>query len=544
MAITIPRVYRPHVVYGLLALAVLLPLLRPGFVLTLDMVFTPHIRLPSTVTSSYLFYAVLHVLNIVVPSDILQKSILLAVPYLSGWGMYRLLMRGRDTASLGAYIGGALFVINPFTYSRFMAGQFAVLLGYSLLPFVLGSLLTLMERPTMRRSVWFGIWLTLIGIVSIHTLGLVAVLLFTGVLLVAVKRRTQLPYFLKYVSIGLVVMLVLSCYWLVPLMLGHGTTADAVRGFSAGDQQAFMTQGGSIIGRVANVIRLQGFWAEGYDLFLLPQNRMVGWGLVVLVLWTLIVIGARAVWRRQERFMATLLIASAGIGLLLAVGVLNPVLDVVPFWGGFREPHKFVGLVSLAYAFFAGQGINALRGRYERTGQDFKRALVTGTALLLPIVLTPTMYWGFNGQLRPVQYPRAWAAMNTQLNHDTTDFKVLFLPWHLYMYYGFAGRIIASPATSYFDKSTIVSNQMELHSASPTSIDPQKTLLSTQVLPRAAGGSRLGARLASLRIKYIVLDKDDDYRTYSYLDHQSDLRLLRSNANFRLYQNMAYRGPR
>jgi len=39
--------------YSALALAVLLPLLLPGFILTLDMVFTPHIGFPTDVSNTY-----------------------------------------------------------------------------------------------------------------------------------------------------------------------------------------------------------------------------------------------------------------------------------------------------------------------------------------------------------------------------------------------------------------------------------------------------------------------------------------------------------
>jgi hypothetical protein len=213
----------------------------------------------------------------------------------------------------------------------------------------------------------------------------------------------------------------------------------------------------------------------------------------------------------------------------------------LPFFNGFREPQKFVVLVALAYAFFAGQGVTALRDHYKRTRQWTRRTVALTVTLLLPILITPTMFWGFGGQLQSHQYPTAWAAMNERLNKDHSKYNVLFLPWHLYMYYGFVGRIIASPATNYFDKPMIVSNQMELKDASPTSVDARKTQLSNIILPQAGRGTHLGARLAPLRIKYVLLDKDDDYSKYAYLNNQTDLHVVVDNANFVLYQNMAYR---
>jgi hypothetical protein len=545
------RKYQPHLIYGALSLAIMLPLLKPGFVLTLDMVFTPHIRMPGDVMSSYLFYVLLHWLNAIVPSDVLQKIILLAIPYLSGWGMYRLLQHahedrlGGSSVNWGAYVGGFLYAVNPFVYSRFMAGQFAVLLGYSLLPFAVRSLLILVRKPSLRGSVALGIWLTVIGVVSIHTLGSIAILCITALLLVGWRYRHQrgrLVRVLKSLGLSLGLMAVLSSYWLVPLALGHGATAQAVNGFTAGDQRAFETLGGGLVGRLANVLRLQGFWAEGHNLFRLPQAHMLGWGIIVLLLWSLVVIGIRSSWRRHERFIVVLLAASAGVGVLLAIDVANTILGrILPFFSGFREPQKFVVLVALAYAFFAGQGVNALFGRYGHSEQWARQSAVLIVALLLPALLTPTMFWGFGGQLRARQYPPAWTAMNNRLDQDNSSYNVLFLPWHLYMYYDFVGRIIASPSTSYFDKPMIASNQMELKGASPTSTDARKTLLSNVLLPQASKGTRLGTQLAPLHIKYILLDKDDDYRKYAYLDGQTDLHLLVNNTHFLLYQNMAYR---
>ena len=130
-------------VYCGLALLVLLPLLRPGFILTLDMVFAPSINIPQYASGPlYIFWGFLHVLNFALASSTIQKMILFAILFLSGFGMHRFLEKigPRSLAEnwkWGCYFGGILYMINPFTYSRFMAGQFAVLLGYALVPFLL-----------------------------------------------------------------------------------------------------------------------------------------------------------------------------------------------------------------------------------------------------------------------------------------------------------------------------------------------------------------------------------------------------------------------
>src|SRR6266702_589521 len=69
----------PFIPYALLSALILGPLLMPGFVLTMDMVFTPALHIPSHVDNTWLFYTILHVLNFVLPADFIEKFILLTV---------------------------------------------------------------------------------------------------------------------------------------------------------------------------------------------------------------------------------------------------------------------------------------------------------------------------------------------------------------------------------------------------------------------------------------------------------------------------------
>jgi hypothetical protein len=99
--------------YTVLALLVMLPLLRPGYIFALDMVFTPRFPLPPSVDNSYLYSALLHYLSFVIPSQVLQKIILLLSLVLSGVGMHHLVQhalgqrpkpnKGLTSAQLGCY---------------------------------------------------------------------------------------------------------------------------------------------------------------------------------------------------------------------------------------------------------------------------------------------------------------------------------------------------------------------------------------------------------------------------------------------------------
>jgi hypothetical protein len=541
--------FLPVLLYGALALLIMAPLLRPGFVFALDMVPTPVWRLPGQVTSSYLFYAVMHVLNFVIPADVLQKMLLLGIFLLAGQGMHRLVQKLQDSPGtsinqeIGAYVSGIFYLVNPYTYSRFMAGQFAVLFGYALLPWFAWVLLKFLRKPSWRAACKVGGLAASIGIVSIHSLGLLLVMAVAALGIALWKMQTDTLALRRLVVLILLsagIFIALSSYWLLPLMTGHGATASAIGGFGAGDQQAFMTLGHGALGRLASVGRLEGFWVEGQGLYRLPQAIGPVWWLVLGLVLSLTVAGALQLWRGGKRYIVAWLGLSAMIAAVLAAGIFTSWLSAhVPFFAGYREPHKFVGLLVLAYAVFLGSGVAAVLDRCQRFGALPMLAVVM-VAVVLPFVYAPSMLLGGGRQLSTHQYPLGWFSVNERLNADPDQFKVLFLPWHLYMHFDFTATFMANPAQNFFDKPTLTSNDPELGHSSPNQPDPVKALIAQQLLPGAQNRTDLAARLSRLRIKYVVLAEESDSNIYHYLDQQKDLRLVYSDRTIRLYKNLTF----
>jgi hypothetical protein len=534
-------------VYTVVALLLLWPLLGPGYILTLDMVFAPKLALPEVVTSSYLLHASLHILNLVIPSDVIQKLLLFAILALSGVGMHRLMRYLQSiimpvTMSQWAmYASGLLYMINPFVYSRFMAGQYSVLLGYALLPFFVTSLLRFVRGPSLKTSLPLAAWALGISIVSIHTLGLALVIGVVALVQAIWLHRSESKYLKRlwgYVAATGVVLFIASSYWLLPLLQGSGPTASSIATFQASDQSAFATEGNSIVGKLIHVLRLQGFWGEREGLYLMPQEQFVLWPVVVIVVGVFIVIGARLLWRRNREIFA-LVMCSITIATLLAIGVGTAWLsEHIPFFAGYREPQKFVAIVALGYAIFFGFAVSKM---IQKTPTKIGRVAAMVASMVIVIGFTPVMFGGFDGQLVPRQYPDDWHVVNEQLNRDHDTFEVLFLPWHLYMRYQFAGRVIAHPGNSFFDKPMLTSDDPEMIGTQPAIANDQKNLLTYQILPHASGSHTLGAQLRPLNIKYILLAKDADYASYDYLNHQKDLQLVSESATLKLYRNTAFR---
>ncbi len=134
-------------VLGMLALG---PGLLPGYLLSYDMVFVPAPQfnaamlgtagtLPRAVPSDAVVAAIARAL----PADVVQKLVLLAIFVLACAGAARLLSKERMPAQLAA---GVLYAWNPFVAERLILGQWALLLGYAGLPWVLAAA----ARPGVR----------------------------------------------------------------------------------------------------------------------------------------------------------------------------------------------------------------------------------------------------------------------------------------------------------------------------------------------------------------------------------------------------------
>lgn len=246
-------------------------------------------------------------------------------------------------------------------------------------------------------------------------------------------------------------------------------------------------------------------------------------------------------WRARQRSLVLLFGGGTLFAIALATGPLNGWLAAyVPFFSGYREPQKFVSLIVLCFAVFICHGTAViLQYAHQKGGAPFY-ALASTLLILLPAVWTPTMWWGFNNQLTPVQYPSDWYTVDHLLNKDRSNFQTVFLPWHLYMYFNFANRIIVNPAPAFFDKPVIVSDNPEYKHASLSNSTPVKRRLD-QLLSHANTQYSLGAQLAKLNIKYVILDKDDDFMNYAYLNKQHDLRRITNGDTLEVYVNTAWR---
>lgn len=544
------RRYIPLLMYVGIALAALLPLLiRPGYVLTLDMIFGPYIEVPDIGNASYPFYMALKILATVIPVPILQKLMLLTIIVLAGTGAHRLTLyvSGKDRGSstvYGAYFAGILYIINPFTYVRFMDGQFAVLLGYALMPFFVTAWCRLLfsRKHRWRTAVTAGVYASSIAILSIHAIGYLLVIVATSIVIMAIQQPKATLRLLRYIGLVAGIFLLLNSFWIVPTLAGTTQRETLIQQFDRRHLLSFRTDGTNDWAVIGNVLALYGYWGDREGRYALPRALVPLWP--VLLVTMLILAGYGFYKMRTNPAMQTLL-ASALAGMVLAVGIIAVpfsymnewLLSVLPLLSAFREPQKFVSLIALFYAVAGGLGVTYLRSsKLVHKVPAHHHIWITGAMLVIPFLYTPTFLWGFAGQLHSTHYPHDWSTAKQQYTANATG-KILFLPWHQYMYMDFAGRVIANPAKAYFGPAIISGNNVEIGLIEHQGTD--KNAQRIEWLLVHGDAASFAHDLANMNVEYIVISKTADWEIYNHFD-QTGFEKVQDNTTLVVYRNAAF----
>ena len=554
-----------------LALAAFLPTLGGGFILRLDMVFAPdasHLRFALDAKGPLYygrlpFVAVLDAAGLLVPEWIVQRAVLVGAVAGAGYATYVATDGQRPLARLFA---GTLYAVNPFLYVRLLAGQWYVALGYAVLPLAVVAFRAYVagERPRPTRAVG---WATLVAVFDPHVAVLLAVA--GAVVLVPIIRRgvagSRTVPLVRAGRFGLLAIAV-NAYWLLPAGVALAGGSSQLATVTGADLVAFSPRG-SVAGNVPlSVAMLYGFWRGGYTypFDVLPLGVVVG---LFALLLGLAVYG----WVTSDDPFADGLALVGIVGGVLGLGVTTDLTAplfrlavATPVGGGMREAGKFVALVALAYALLGARGVSRLctdvAGRFDdpeflaaarrsrlptargpRIDHDRLRTGVTVAlavaVVALPICYTVPMAMGFGGAFQPATYPEDWHQADDRFDADDGAYRVLYLPWHQYMTYDWAGGTVASPAPLFFDAPVVSSRDPDLGVGSQAT-DPTHRRI--RALLDADDNAAFGASVAPLGVKYVVLSKTADYRRYDFLRDQSDMAILSEGPHLVVFENRAF----
>jgi hypothetical protein len=441
----------------------------------------------------------------VLPADAAQKIVLLAIFVLACSGAAALLGREPLPARLAA---GVFYAWNPYVAERLIIGQWALLLGYASLPWVLRAVLApgLDSRRGAARLALALLPAIIGGFAAMTVTALVAV---PAALLSRSPRRA---------AIVLAALAAGSLPWLVPSLL-HPVYVDPA------SVAAFAARADTPFGSVGSLLMLGGNWNA--------QTVPPAYGGPWSALWLAAVIVALAAYvliaRRQNRWPGLGLAAVVGL-VIAALGVSAPGRDLlrsmIAAWSAFavfRDAQQFVAPLALAEAVGFGLAVTAalkperlVNGEATGIGsgapkpQRPVRATTAGIALavlalLAPVLLLPGLAWGASGRLRPAAYPAAWLAAARSLDASAAHGSVLLLPWATYRAPPWNhGEVVLDPWTRLLSRPLIWNDGTQVGDVALAPDDPQARGLAQAI----RGGGPLTATLRAAGVRFILDDTD------------------------------------
>jgi hypothetical protein len=539
----------PSVVFLALALAIVGPLLGPGHILTLDAPLAlnwdvegyfwgvndgPESVFAATYNSAPIAF-VLKSIGFVIAPSVVEKLWIVLLFWLAALGAYRL----PQLEGEARYYAGAFYAVNPFTYIRFITGQWGVLGAYALTPFAVTSFLRMLERPHPREAVKTAGFLTLIGFLQVHGLAL-ALLVLAGLY---IGRIAVVPgsfrSSLSMVLLTAALFLGVNLFWIVRYMMVGGGIVDNM---PIGELSFFAAS------PAIDVLSLRGFWLSGA--FTDISDLSSAWWLLFAPLFFLASYGALTMLGvRSLRWLAVGLVLTGSAGAVLAAGpaisITEPAFralwEQVPWYRAFRDSHKFVALLALAYVYLGAYGLRHVLDVARRATPSARRlARPAGVLILIvPIVYTLPIL-GSWGQLRPTDFPADWKQVRSILNDDPGDYNVLVLPWHMYMVFDWLPnrmKQLANPAPNFFSQPTISGDNVEILPSFSNSSNPVSKYVET-LMENMDSLDGFGRLVAPLNARYVVLYKVGDYESYSFLREQPDIELVLDGETIALFRNL------
>jgi hypothetical protein len=409
---------------ALLAVLVMLPLVRPGFVLSYDMVTVPDqdltrdaLGLGSALPRAVPQDAVLAVLTAVLPGAVVYRVILVLIVFVAALGAGRLLP-GPTAVQM---VAASAYAWNAYVAERLVIGHWTLLVAYAVLPWLFRAALSL--RTGRRESLPAA--LLLVAAASITPTGGVlasAVLVLT----VLVPHPADSPARWRLQQAATVAgCLLLQLPWVMPAVLTPTRlTSDPAA------VELFAAHSDSPLGLLGSALTLGGIWNSDA----VPDSRALVSAAVVTVAWvSLALAGAGRVARVLGRTAALVLavLASAGLVLGLAVGpVLTAAVELAPGAGLLRDGHKFLAWYALALAPAVALGAARLASWVAHLARDRVPATaVLAVAAVLPLAAMPDLAWGVGGRLIPVEYPRSWQQVRATLQAEPDAGALVVVPY-------------------------------------------------------------------------------------------------------------------
>lgn len=480
-----------------LALLMLGPALRLGYVLSYDMVWVPDLalrsdflgvgsQLPRAVPSD----ALVSVVDELVPGMLLQKLVLLAA--LAGGGAGAALLAPAGSL-VGRLVAVTVYQWNPFTAERLAIGHWPVLLGYAALPWVVVAAQQLRRDGRVPVRLW---WLVPLGSLSAGA-GLVTAV---GLLAFGWRRGAR-----RADATLVAVVLAGNAPWVVSGLLHHSAavTDAAGAGFFA------LQDAGPLPAPVA-ALGLGGIWNVEV---LLPsrEGAMAVVSLAVLALLCAVGVRAWAAALPRRDVVAFVVCWAIGWGTAVLTWALPDAMAWsvahVPGAGLLRDGSRVLALCAPLLAALAGYGAATVT---RKVAGPAPRASLGLALLLAPVATMPDAAFGESGRLQPVDYPASYLAAADLVGDRYAQGQqgdVLVLPLTSYRAPAWNdGRKVLDPMGRLLPADYVASDELSVSGRLLAGEDPRvREVAGALAAPTPAARSR---RLAEAGIGLVVEERD------------------------------------
>lgn len=551
------RRFLPYLTFLFLSILIVFPLLKSGFVLSLDMVFTPSMIPEPNLTLFNIHQYFLRIFAIIFGGELTQKIILLliftAIPSLFYFSTKKLFDRSSAT-----FVGAIFYLFNPFVYERFLAGHWLFLLGYALMPLFFYLVHKYYAEESSNRNLFniILIWLLATLFSKHHFLlfGIIFISFFIFNWIREVKTFRTLKILTRKSFDGFIVTLTF-------IAILYFSSKDLP--FSSSELLVFASSAKSDLGLIGNLLTFNGFWTEAITFRHIFENNILGKIITLIivasVLFYFLVFGFKRIlnfidrhtkdktidkvnkFLNIEKFNNTpnifwQLLFIAFIGFIFSLGsngfigeVYTLLFEDFPILKGMREPQKFLNLYVFASAIVIVVFIlfaNNILGRISKS--KIISIVITIIFSLLIFVSSYPIIAGANGQLISTTYPKIYSEMEKIISTEQPA-RMLYLPTHPYIDTNWNNRRFANPSKSYFN-TEVLSYSLDFSKAFPE-CDIYFELIEAGTKMKSCFYFRddisvFVKTLKVLNVKFIMLENASNFDSYNEFLTTEELEIL------------------
>jgi hypothetical protein len=298
-----------------------------------------------------------------------------------------------------------------------MVGQIGVIIAFLLLPAFIHYILDKDKSSIYKAALVAAI----IGSLQSHFFVICIGMFFLSLFFFKHNRKP------KPIILFIILTIAISAFWVQGLL-----QRQIFYDITSSHESFFAPKLSQDIPAVAKIMAMYGFWRESsyqVSYHILP---LILWYVLLSALIALLLTGYFHKSSKQQHFYFALW----GAGILLAVGISHPYTQNVfnflfnnaPFFNGFRDSHKFVALVALAYAFLIPEGVMYV-------GSKLKNKLIPTLVAVLIIIVMASPLINLNNQVHNANYPDSYKETADYIDNKEIKGHIVYLPWELYLTY-------------------------------------------------------------------------------------------------------------